>query len=295
MKKFIITEEEKNRIRGLYEQTSPISITGEQPVSNTDWDLVHGILGSKRIDDDLEKRVGDALQKGNYRVKDVKIDSYKQGDKIITTGNVILSNVGPGEKPHKHFTTRGSIGRSYEQEHNTQVSGLSDRLKNYYNGEVTTFGPYIIKVKGTNVIYKQSFFAIEGGQSGVDNPQQSSSQQTSGQYITKEFPAQTNPETLRQMLKDYSAKNEISAEPMFSTDYKGGSPIELSYFTGNGSKYAVSYIYSPITDEKGNSEIQKVYDAVKAKNKTYSRANLKMPPSQGAPYGYKGLLITMEK
>ena len=298
MKKFIITEEEKNRIRGLYEQTSPISITGEQPVSNTDWDLVHGILGSKRIDDDLEKRVGDALQKGNYRVKDVKIDSYKQGDKIITTGNVILSNVGPGEKPHKHFTTRGSIGRSYEQEHNTQVSGLSDRLKNYYNGEVTTFGPYIIKVKGTNVIYKQSFFAIEGGQSGVDNPQQSSSQQTSGQYITKEFPAQTNPETLRQMLKDYSAKNEISAEPeIYAIRNEGGSQqVELNYYTGNGSKYAVSFIYSPITDEKGNSEIQKVYDAVKAKNKMYGNPhNVKMPPAPKAPYGYAGLIITMEK
>ena len=298
MKKFIITEKEKNRIRGLYEQTTLISITGEQPVSNTDWDLVHGILGSKRIDDDLEKRVGDALQKGDYRVKDVKIDSYKQGDKIITTGNVTLSNVGPEEKPHKYFTTRGSIGNSYEQRHDTQVSGLSDRLKNYYKGEVTTFGPYIIKVTGTNVIYKQSFFAIEGTQSGTNDTQQSSSQQTNGEYltkVTKEFPAQTDPAKLRQMLKDYSAKNEISAEPMFSTDYQGKSPIDLEYWTGKGAKYAVSYIYSPITDEKGTSEIQKVYDAVKAKNKTYSIAQLKMPPSQGAPYGYKGLLITMEK
>lgn len=296
MKKFIITEEEKNRIRGLYEQTSPISITGEQPVSNTDWDLVHGILGSKRIDDDLEKRVGDALQKGNYRVKDVKIDSYKQGDKIITTGNVILSNVEPGEKPHKYFTTRGSIGGSYEQRHDTQVSGLSDRLKNYYKGEVTTFGPFIVKVKGTNVVYKQSFFAIEGAQSGVGNPQQSSSQQTNGQYwIDKEFPAQTNPATLRQMLIDYSIKNEISAEPQVYTNSKGGAPIELGYYTGNGSKYAVSYIYSPITDEKGNSEIQKVLETVKAKNKIYSRFTLKMPPSPKAPYGYAGLIITMEK
>lgn len=294
MKKTIrLTESDIIRIvkKVIKEQSSPISITGEQPVSNTDWDLVHGILGSKRIDDDLEKRVGDALQKGNYRVNDVKVDSYKQGDKIITTGNVTLSNVGPGEKPHKFFTTRGSIGGSYEQRHDTQVSGLSDRLKNYYKGEVTTFGPFIVKVKGTNVVYKQSFFAIEGGQSGTVNPEQ----KTSGEYITKEFPVQTNPETLRQMLKDYSTKNEISSEPMFSTDRNGKSPIELSYYTGKGSKYAVSYIYSPITDEKGNSEIQKVLDAVKAKNKTYSMSFLKMPPSQGAPYGYAGLIITMEK
>ena len=294
MKKTIrLTESDIIRIvkKVIKEQSSPISITGEQPVSNTDWDLVHGILGSKRIDDDLEKRVGDALQKGNYRVNDVKVDSYKQGDKIITTGNVTLSNVGPGEKPHKFFTTRGSIGGSYEQRHDTQVSGLSDRLKNYYKGEVTTFGPFIVKVKGTNVVYKQSFFAIEGGQSGTANPEQ----KTSGEYITKEFPVQTNPDTLRQMLKDYSTKNEISSEPMFSTDRNGKSPIELSYYTGKGSKYAVSYIYSPITDEKGNSEIQKVLDAVKAKNKTYSMSFLKMPPSQGAPYGYKGVLISMEK
>jgi len=139
-----------------------ITISGEQPVNNADWDLVHGILGSNRIDDDLEKRVTDALQRGEFRVSDVKISSFKQVDKIITTGSVTLTNLTPGQKPHKHFTTRGSIGGSYEQRHDQQVSGLSDRLKNNYKGEVQVFGPFIVEVKDTGVFYKQSFFAIEG-------------------------------------------------------------------------------------------------------------------------------------
>ena len=75
MKRFIITEEEKNSIRNMYglinEQS--VKIQGKQPAQGTDWDLVHGILGSKRLDDDLEYRVGEELKKGNYRVTKVGV------------------------------------------------------------------------------------------------------------------------------------------------------------------------------------------------------------------------------
>lgn len=192
MKKFILTENDKKNILGMYglinEQINSVTITGEQPVSNTDWDLVHGILGSKRIDDDLEKRVGDKLQTGNYRVKDVKIESYKQDNKIITTGNVELTSVGLNEKPHKYFTTRGSIGGEYEQRHDTQVSGLSDRLKDYYKGEVTIFGPFTVNVKGTNYFYKQSFFAIEGNSTNTTN------QTSEKEKINTQIPSQPKKE-----------------------------------------------------------------------------------------------------
>jgi hypothetical protein len=169
MKRFIITEEEKNSIRNMYglinEQS--VKIQGKQPAQGTDWDLVHGILGSKRLDDDLEYRVGEELKKGNYRVTKVGVTSKKVGNEIITDASVDL--VPDNNKPHKIFTTRGSIGGDYVSRHDQQVNGLSDRLKTYYKGEVTVFGPYDIPVQGTNVKYKQTFFAVEGQPQSVQN------------------------------------------------------------------------------------------------------------------------------
>ena len=139
-----------------------ISIQGRQSINGTDWDLVHGILGSNRLTDDLEQRVGDELKNGNYRVTKVYISSKKVGNEIVTDGAVDLSPVTGNELPHKVFTTRGSIGGDYENRHDAQVNGLEGRLQTYYKGNVTVFGPYIVNVDGTNVKFKQSFFAIEG-------------------------------------------------------------------------------------------------------------------------------------
>ena len=190
-KRFVITESEKNDICKIYglikEQGGKrITIQGKQPLVNTDWDLVHGILGSKRIDDDLEKRVGDELQNGDYRVSKVYVTSKKIGNEIVTDAAVDLITVQQGQNPHKYFTTRGSIGSEFENRHDTQVQGLEDRLKNYYKGNVTVFGPYIVNVDGTNYKYKQSFFAIEGTVS-----QQTQSNQTKQQPSNK--PTISNP------------------------------------------------------------------------------------------------------
>lgn len=175
--KVIISESEKKSILKMYgllnEQSSfQISIEGTQPVDNTDWDLVHGILGSSRLDDDLERRVSDKLKTGNYMVEDVKISSAKQGNEIKTKGVAYLRGVKQGETPHKFFTTRGSIGGSYSQRHDNQINGLVDKLKNYYKGNVIMFGPYEINVVGTGVNFRQSFFAIDGGSSQSTQSQQ---------------------------------------------------------------------------------------------------------------------------
>ena len=163
MGKFVLTEEDRKSIRGLYglnEQSSEtITIRGEQPYSNsTDWDLVHGILGSKRISDDLEDRVSKKLKSGSYRVTDVKVLSYVSGNKVITDGTVTL--VSDTNNPDIAFTTRGSIGNDYGQRHDDQVNGLIDRLSAYYQGTTRQFGPFIVDVKGTSVKYKQSFFVV---------------------------------------------------------------------------------------------------------------------------------------
>ena len=89
MKKFIITEEDKKHIMGLYEQISPFSITGDQ-----DLDLTHNILRSLKNDDDLEKQVDDTLQHGDYGVKDVKINSDKQDEKVNRRVKMMVEKLG---------------------------------------------------------------------------------------------------------------------------------------------------------------------------------------------------------
>jgi len=149
----------------LTEQSNEkVTIRGTQPYPGTDWDLVHGILGSKRLDDDLVERVSQKLKSSDYRVINIEINSNLQGNNIVTIGTVILKP--DSSNPHKVFSTRGSIGPkdgNYETRHDEQVNGLSRRLSDYaktkrYKGDVDTFGPYTINVEG--YAYKQSFFAV---------------------------------------------------------------------------------------------------------------------------------------
>ena len=163
MKRLIIEEANK---RILNEQTTEkITITGTQPYPNTDWDLVHGIFGSKRLDDDLEERVSQKLKSGDYRVDYVEINSENKGNEIVSNGFVRIKP--DSNNPHKVFSTRGSIGGNHKERHDQQVSGLDGRLSNYakgkgYKGEVDTFGPFTVSVEDSDgdVTYTQSFFAV---------------------------------------------------------------------------------------------------------------------------------------
>ena len=259
-KKFIITESEKNDIRRMYglikEQSSKrISIEGKQPINGTDWDLVHGILGSKRIDDDLEKRVGDVLQSGNFRVSNVFVTSKKSGNEIITTGVVDLVIPSQGQNPHKYFTTRGSIGGSYEQRHDTQVQGLEDRLKSYYKGEVTLFGPYTIDVIGTNYKFKQSFFAIEGSgsqQQSQSNQTQQQTQTTNSKPITI---VGTDITDLRTKLKSETAGKSINIKSVKINI----SSKTVTYSPGETKIQNMSLIFDPNQDTL-NTRMQSIKD-----------------------------------
>ena len=223
MGKFIITEEDRKHIRGLYrlneQSTETISIKGEQPYpNNTDWDLVHGILGSKRLSDDLEKRVSEKLKSGSYRVTDVKVSSYVSGNKVITDGTVTL--VSDTSNPDIAFTTRGSIGGDYEKRHDNQVNGLVDRLSTNYQGTARQFGPFIVDVKGTPWKYKQSFFAIS-------KPPPQPSQQNTPETITidgntiDKFRANVINKTAN-ILIDESSVNFSYTNNVFKVSYSTG-------------------------------------------------------------------------
>ena len=209
---------------GLITEQSEIivSIRGEQPYSSaTDWDAVHGILGSKRIDDDLEQRVGEKLKQGSYSVVDVEVSSYVQGNKIITDAKVILEV--NNDNPDIAFTTRGSIGSDYEARHNGQINGLKDRLSQYYKGSARQLITMVVGVKGTDVRYKQSFFAVS------KNPQTNTQQTKAPQQEQSVIIKGTDFADLRAKLST-STKNisiDVSSikidAPTFTVSYKPGS------------------------------------------------------------------------
>jgi Zn/Cd-binding protein ZinT len=242
MGKFILTEEDRKSIRGLYglnEQSSEIVlIKGEQPYPNgTDWDSVHGILGSKKIDDDLEKRVGDKLKSGSYRVTNVKVSSYVSGNKVITDGTVTL--VSDTNNPDIAFTTRGSIGNNYEQRHDNQVNGLVDRLSAFFQGTARQFGPFIVDVKGTTEKYKQSFFAI-------------SKPNTEPNTLETESIDGNSLDEFRNNLKSKTANISID-ENSVNFSYSNNS-FNVKYSTGETKIGGMTIVFDP-SETKLNSRI----------------------------------------
>jgi hypothetical protein len=256
MGKFILTEEDRKSIRGLYglnEQSSDIvQIKGEQPYPNgTDWDSVHGILGSKKIDDDLEKRVGDKLKSGSYRVTNVKVSSYVSGNKVITDGTVTL--VSDTNNPDIAFTTRGSINDNYEQRHDNQVNGLVDRLSAYYQGTARQFGPFIVDVKGTTEKYKQSFFAISkpNVQSNTE-PNTPETESIDGNSLI-EFRKNLKSKTANILIDENSVKFSYS-----------NNMFKVSYSTGETEISGMTLVFDPSETELDSritttSEIPKLY------------------------------------
>lgn len=270
MKRFVITEEERKHIKSLYEQSNVvISISGEQPYPNgTDWDLVHGILGSKRIEDDLEQRVGTKLKEGNYRVTDIKISSYVKGDKVITNGSVTL--IPDNQNPDIAFTTRGSINDNYSQRHDDQIIGISDKLSSAYKGTPRQFGPFVITVQGTNVKYKQSFFAVSKNTKSSDG-----GQTTPNQKSTKDIPHNGDPTKLTAELKglDVIYNPGIISRP--------GNVIVKYQKTGT-VPVSLSYIYS------NAGEKEKVLNKVKETNTIEREINYSMN-------GYDGYIVVIKR
>lgn len=148
---------------------------GKQPISNPDLDLVHGILGSKRIQDDFSERVTQSLKDWNDKgfktdVSNIKIKTYIQDNNIITESSCDIVESMDGNS-YNEFTTRGSIGDDFDTRHDGQVGGLVDRLKQVYGGNAKQVGkPFVISFKfnGTNISYKQSFFVMNDNK-GVES------------------------------------------------------------------------------------------------------------------------------
>jgi hypothetical protein len=280
--KFIITEEEKKEIRNLYngllneQQGFDVKIEGTQPYPNTNWDRVHGYFGSNKLKDDLEERVSDVLAKGNYRVENVTISTVKNGNTIKTKGSATLRQANPNEIPHKYFTTRGSIGSitastsdpgRYTNRHDKQIEGLENRLKSYYNSKgVKVFGPYEIFITGTTYAYKQTFFAIEQGNS--QNP----INKTNGK--NKIVVQGIDLDDLRNKMK---LKTNLSINPNSFVVDVPNSKVEFAL--GNTQVKSLSFIF----DNEGNFETR--LPQIQAQNPTMRVA------LQGKTGGYEWAVV----
>jgi predicted nucleotidyltransferase len=204
-----------------------VNFSRSEPISNPDLDLVHGALGSKRLNDDFSQRVTNELEnqinKGNTPdVSNIEVSTYIQGNQIITEAScdIIQSQDGIA---YANFTTRGSIGDDYVNRHDEQVTGLVDRLEKIFGGVAKQVGKTFtitFQVNGQTISYKQSFFVAS------DSKQ---SQTISGKDFTD----------LRQKLKDQT--KDISIDP--NSIEINIDNFSISYKLGNEKIKVISLIY----------------------------------------------------
>lgn len=227
-----------------------VTIEGSQPISNPDLDLVHGILGSNRLQDDFAERVEDELKNqvknGNKPdVSNIQVRTYVQGDKIITKASCDIVQSVDGIA-YTHFTTRGSIGSNYAQRHDIQINGLIGRLENHYGGVAKQVDDSIeisFKINGNVISYKQSFF-VSSDDKNITNNQ--TTQQITGIDIN-DLRDKLNTET-RNIYIDINSIN---------VDMKN---YKVSYRTGDVGIHKISLLF----DDSGNLEDR--LKNIKAKN-----------------------------
>jgi len=222
---------------------------GREPISNPDLDLVHGILGSKRIQDDFTERVTQSLKEWNDKgyktdVSNIKIKTYVKGNEIITESSCDIVESTDGNS-YNEFTTRGSIGDNFDTRHDGQVDGLVDRLKQYYGGNAKQVGKSFIisfNLNGTNISYKQSFFVVSSDK----------------EKETKTIIKGTDINDLRTKLKDQT--QNISIDPNSITIDM--DVYKVSFKSGNKKIQIMSLIF----DDKGQMSDRLVM--IKSKNPT---------------------------
>ena len=165
MGKFIITEEDRKLIRGLYglnEQT----ITLPLPISDTfqsyDGDAAHNLKGfEKKIDIALEQIYNQGI---NPKMYDLSFNVVRNGNTFTTTSSLIIDKSDDG-KAWTGFASRGSYGPGYEKRADDQISGsgntdnksLKQRLEEIGAVEIIPISNSPITINNNNVQIKQYF------------------------------------------------------------------------------------------------------------------------------------------
>ena len=241
---------------------STVTFERKEPASNPDLDLVHGALGSKRLDDDFEKRVQDELTNQvnageKPDVTNIKVVTEVKGGFIITKASCDIVESSDGIA-YTHFTTRGSIGDDYEIRHDKQIDGLVGRLENAYGGVSKQVGDSFeitFRVGNQSISYKQSFF--------VASDVKPFKKVTSQDYVIKA----SNTDELRQKLKNETSGLSIDVKSVridinkLEVVFKSGPTkiMNLSLVTDN-----IGSIDTRLQNIKGKNPTMKVIDSGKA-------------------------------
>jgi len=234
------TQQQKIKTTILSKVKGPVGI---ENINNPDLDLVHGVLGSRRLDDDFEKRVSDELTRLNklgYKtdVTNIEVKTYIKGDKIITESSCDIVESQNGVS-YNIFTTRGSIGQDFEQRHDKQIDGLESTLESHYKGDAKKIKTIVIsfKIGDETISYKQSFFVASSEKIEIIG---------------------TDLKDLRQKLISETS-NKMIDEKSFEIDIKN---LKVTYREGNTKVTNASLIY----DNTGN--LNNRLPIIKEKNPT---------------------------
>jgi hypothetical protein len=289
MGKFIITEEEKKSIRGLYglnEQTItlPLPISDTFETKNGSLDDVHNLKGLEtKIDRVLEQIYNQGI---NPKMYDVKLKVVRNGNTYTTTSSLTIDKSDDG-KAWTGFASRGSIGSGYVSRADGQIDGsgntdgrsLEEKLKSLADAvEIIPISNSPITIN--NVELKQYFVQFTKSK----KPSHTSSKSTPQ---PKTQPTQPTPTTPKEFVitKKY-LNNPESDETKSDSLYPEFIKQVRDYIINNGNKnYSVEFFNLSSKDgknvtaklrivpyEKGFNKFSILFNAVGKRAKTLELA-----------------------
>lgn len=127
MGKFILTEEERKSIRGLYglnEQTITLPHSVSDTFNSNDGDSAHRLtVFEKKVDKAIEQIYNQGI---NPKMYDLSFNVVPNGNAFTTTVSLVINKSDDG-KAWTGFASRGSYGPDYEKRADDQITGEGNK------------------------------------------------------------------------------------------------------------------------------------------------------------------------
>ena len=278
MGKFIITEEDRKLIRGLYglnEQTITLPLPISDTFDSNDGDSAHRLtVFENKVDNAIEQIYNQGI---NPKMYDLSFNVVRNGNTFTTTSSLIIDKSDDG-KAWTGFASRGSYGPGYEKRADDQISGsgntdnksLKQRLEEIGAVEIIPISNSPITINNNNVQIKQYFVQFTKSfkpsyTSSKSTPQPKTqptqpTPTTPQNTVVEEFKiSATNLNTLyddfKKKVNDYIIKegnNNYNIHRYFSVSSKDGITVNVwvnLYPDENGYNR-----FSLLFNEKGNDQ-----------------------------------------
>ena len=127
MGKFIITEEDRKLIRGLYglnEQTITLPLPISDTFDSNDGDSAHRLtVFENKVDNAIEQIYNQGI---NPKMYDLSFNVVPNGNTFTTTVSLVINKSDDG-KAWTGFASRGSYGFNYEKRADDQITGKGNK------------------------------------------------------------------------------------------------------------------------------------------------------------------------